>query len=79
MLFRSGLLFRVALTPKDGAGRLVVPLELVAQIGAVLERLPAATSPVARRVPDVTGAFCSPQDTLRMAARCVSPGRRERR
>jgi hypothetical protein len=47
----QGLLFRVALTPKDGAGRLVVPLELVAQIGAVLERLPAATSAVARRAP----------------------------
>jgi hypothetical protein len=47
----QGLVFRVALTPKDGAGRLVVPLELVAPMGAVLERLPAATSPVARRTP----------------------------
>lgn len=45
----QGLVFRVALTPKEGAGRLVVPLELVGAIGAVLERLPAA-APAVRRV-----------------------------
>lgn len=46
----QGLVFRVALSAKEGAGRLVVPLELVAPMGAILERLPAAAAPAVRRV-----------------------------
>lgn len=46
----QGLVFRVALSAKDGAGRLVVPLELVGPMGAILERLPVAAAPAVRRV-----------------------------
>ena len=44
-----GLLFRVAKGLRDGAAQLVVPLELVAPIGAALERMPIAVKEPVRR------------------------------
>lgn len=54
-----GLLFRVAAARGEGAGSAIVPLELVAPIGAALERMPVAVKEPVRRMS--RGASAAPR------------------